>query len=120
MLSIRAFARSAPRAVRQLTSSAIRRPAVQRVSLLQSAWKPAKTQYTAAFSTSISRRSTGGEGDEELIAKLDSEIQMENEMKEATEIPTSVTEYLENGPFKIIDTPGQEEVILTRQFGDES
>lgn len=35
-------------------------------------------------------------------------------------IPTSVKDYLENGPFEVIDTPGQEEVVLTRQFGDET
>jgi complement component 1 Q subcomponent-binding protein len=100
-----------------LTSSAIRRPARQ-VSLLQSAWKPARPQCAAAFSTSNIRRSKGGESDEELVAKLESEIQMEEEMKDE-ELPTSVKDYLENGPFEIIDTPGEEDVVLTRQFGDE-
>jgi complement component 1 Q subcomponent-binding protein len=100
-----------------LTASAIRRPAS--VSLLQSAWKPARTQCAAAFSTSTIRPAKAGEGDDELIAKLESEIQMEQEMKEESDIPTSVKDYLENGPFKIIDTPGVEEVVLTRQFGDE-
>lgn len=54
------------------------------------------------------------------MAKIESEIQMENEMKDADPTPTSVTEYLENGPFTITDIPGQEEVILTRKFGDET
>ena len=40
-------------------------------------------------------------------------------MKEADGIPTSVKEFLENGPFEIVDTPGQEDVVLTRTFGDE-
>lgn len=53
------------------------------------------------------------------MAKIESEIQMENEMKEADPTPASITEYLQNGPFKIQDTPGEEEVVLTRQFGDE-
>lgn len=53
-----------------------------------------------------------------MVAKLESEIQMEEEMKDQ-ELPTSVKDYLENGPFDIIDTPGEEEVTLTRQFGDE-
>lgn len=44
---------------------------------------------------------------------------MENEMKEQEGVPTSVRDYLENGPFEIIDTPGQEDVVLKRQFGDE-
>lgn len=117
MLSIRSFARSAPRAAFRLTSSAIRRP-VRPVSMLQSAWKPIRPQFAAAFSTSNIRRSKGGETDEELVAKLESEIQMEEEMKDQ-ELPTSVKDYLENGPFEIIDTPGEEEVVLTRQFGDE-
>jgi complement component 1 Q subcomponent-binding protein len=100
-----------------LTASAIRRPTS--VTLLQAAWKPARTQCAAAFSTSTIRPAKAGEGDDELIAKLDSEIQMEQEMKEESDIPTSVKDYLENGPFEIIDTPGQEEVVLVRQFGDE-
>ena len=40
-------------------------------------------------------------------------------MKEHEELPTSVKDYMENGPFEILDTPGQEEVVLTRSFGDE-
>jgi len=117
MLSIRSFARSAPRIASRLTSAAIRRPARQ-ASFLQSVWKPARSEFTAAFSTSNVRRSTEAEGDEQLVAKLESEIQMEEEMKDE-ELPTSVKDYLENGPFEIIDTPGEEDVVLTRQFGDE-
>jgi len=41
-------------------------------------------------------------------------------MADEGSLPTSVKDYLENGPFEIIDTPGQEEVVLTRQFGDET
>jgi complement component 1 Q subcomponent-binding protein len=118
MFSIRSFARSAPRAVSRLTSSAIRRPA-RPTSLLQSAWKPVSTQYAAPFSTSHIKRSTAGESDEELVAKLESEFEMENELKDSYEIPTSVKDYLENGPFEIVDTPGREDITLTRQFGDE-
>ena len=54
-----------------------------------------------------------------MVAKLESELSMENEMKENSEVPISVKEYLENGPFEIKDTPGHEEVVLTRKFGDE-
>lgn len=61
-----------------------------------------------------------GEVDEELVAKLDSEIEMENQMKDAEGVPTSVKDYIENGPFEILDVAGSEEVVLTRQFGDES
>ena len=118
MLSIRSFARAAPRTVSRLSASAVRRP-TRSISVLQSAWKPARTQYAAAFSTTALRPSKAGEGDDELVAKLESEIQMENEMKDDGGVPTSVKDYLENGPFESIDTPGQVEVVLTRQFGDE-
>ncbi|CZR64197.1 related to mitochondrial acidic matrix protein [Phialocephala subalpina] len=118
MFSIRSFARAAPRTISRLSTSTLRTQSARPVSLLQSAWRPARTQCVAAFSTSTMRRSEG-EGDAELVAKLESEIQMENEMKEDGGIPTSVKDYLENGPFEIIDTPGQEDVVLTRTFGDE-
>jgi len=120
MFSIRSFARSAPRAVSRLTISAIRRPATRPVPLLRSAWKPTRLQCAAAFSTSAQRGSKAGEGDDELVAKLESEIQMENEMMDAEDIPTSVKDYLENGPFEVIDTPGKEDVSLVRKFGDET
>jgi complement component 1 Q subcomponent-binding protein len=119
MLSIRAFARSAPRAVSRLTSTAIKRP-LRQISLLQSICKPARSQFAAAFSTSAARMEKEGEYDEELVSKFESEIQMEEEMRDANEVPTSVKDFLENGPFEITDTPGHEEVVLTRQFGDET
>jgi len=55
-----------------------------------------------------------------LIAKLKSEIEIENELKEGDEVPISVKDFLENGPFEITDIPGQEDVVLTRKFGDET
>lgn len=54
-----------------------------------------------------------------MVAKLESEIAFETEMKEQDGTPASVTDYLANGPFEITDIPGQEEVILTRTIGDE-
>lgn len=65
-------------------------------------------------------KAAAGEVDDELVAKLDSEISMEEEMKENSEVPQSVREYLENGPFEIQDVEGSEEVVLTRTFGEES
>jgi complement component 1 Q subcomponent-binding protein len=55
-----------------------------------------------------------------LIAKLESEIDMENQMKDAEGVPTSVKDYIENGPFEVLDVPGSEEVVITRGFGDET
>ena len=33
--------------------------------------------------------------------------------------PASVKDFLDNSPFELIDTAGQEVVKLTRSFGDE-
>ena len=57
--------------------------------------------------------------DQELAAKLDSELQMEKEMRDTDQLPPNVKDFLDNSPFDIVDTPGQEEVVLTRTFGDE-
>lgn len=93
---------------------------MRQVSLLQSAWKPTRTQYAAAFSTSSIRAQQAAEGDEELIAKLESEIEIENSMKEEDGLPASIKDFLENGPFELQETPGREEVTLTRKFGNET
>jgi len=46
---------------------------------------------------------------------------METEMKDAEGgVPMHVKDYIENSPFEVHDVPGQEEVVLTRQFGDET
>ncbi|KAF7860595.1 uncharacterized protein EAF02_010829 [Botrytis sinoallii] len=118
MLSLRTLTRSAPRVARGLTNTAIK--TATRPSLLQTAFPASRLQCASAFSTSsIRAKSAAPESDAELAEKLASEIQMEEEMKEHEELPTSVKDYMENGPFEILDTPGQEEVILTRSFGDE-
>jgi len=117
MFSIRSYVRSAPRAVTRLTSSALRTPTLRQSSYLQAAWKPSRTQFASAFSTSSSRRAAG---DEELVQKLDAEIGLENEMKETEGVPTSVKDFLENGPFEVTDVPGEEEVVLTRKYEDET
>ncbi|KAI9852961.1 MAG: Mitochondrial acidic protein mam33 [Vezdaea acicularis] len=57
--------------------------------------------------------------DGELIAKLESEVQLEKDQNPDEKMPVSAKDYLENGPFKITDAPGSEIVTLTRQFGDE-
>lgn len=116
MLSIRTIARSAPRAMSRLTTTTLRQQPIARPSMLKSI-RPA----TASFSTTVGRWKAAkqGETDEELSAKLDSEIQIEEEMKEQEQEPASVKDFLANTPFELIDTPGQEVVKLQRNFGDE-
>ena len=57
--------------------------------------------------------------DQELSAKFESELQLEKEMRDTDELPANVKDFLDNSPFELHDTSGQEEVILTRSFGDE-
>jgi complement component 1 Q subcomponent-binding protein len=56
---------------------------------------------------------------DELAAKLESELSLEKEMRDPDAIPGHLKEYLDNSPFKIEDINGKEEVVLTRSFGDE-
>lgn len=77
----------------------------------------------AAFSTSAPRRAAAavaGEVERDLVAKLESEIEFESQVKESEEEPASIKDFLENGPFEIKDTPGQEKVVLTRTYGNET
>ncbi len=76
----------------------------------------------ASFSTTTSRRAAAaadGETDDELSAKIESEIQIEEEMKASEQEPSSVKDFIDNSPFELIDTPGQEVVKLVRNFGEE-
>lgn len=78
-----------------------------------------------AFSTTTFRQAAApqapaaGETDDELVAKIESEIQYETEVEDADMVPTSVKDFLENGPFEVVDVPGKEEVKLVREFGGE-
>lgn len=118
MLSIRSIARSVPRSALRLANSSSK--SARTASLCQSAFKLSTPKFAAAFSTSRQCCEAAGETDAELIAKVESELEMEKEMRDEDEVPTSVKDYLENGPFEIQDTPGQDEVVLTRKFGGES
>jgi len=67
---------------------------------------------------SAARREDSGTN-EELVAKLQSEISMEEGMKEDEDLSHNIKEYLENSPFEIEDKAGNQEVVLTRTFNDE-
>ncbi|KID78578.1 Mitochondrial acidic protein MAM33 [Metarhizium brunneum] len=120
MLSLRSFARSAPRAMTRIASSSLRsgvaRPSMLAKSSAISALRPARA---ATFSTTVGRRAADGETDDELSAKLESEIQIEEDMKAQEQQPASIKDFLDNSPFELIDTPGQEVVKLVRSFGNE-
>jgi complement component 1 Q subcomponent-binding protein len=78
-----------------------------------------QSSRASAFSTSLFRRAASGETDEELSAKLESELQFEEEVKQNEQLPASVKDFIDNSPFELQDTPGKEEVKLTRTFGEE-
>ncbi|KAI4595106.1 Mitochondrial acidic protein mam33 [Pestalotiopsis sp. 9143b] len=123
MMSMRSIARSAPRGLARMSSAALRQPTVARSTPLVKAtsWAPLRsTQFTSAFSTTLYRNAPAGEVDEELSAKLESELQYENELKDSEPTPASVKDFLDNSPFELIDTPGKEDVILKRKFGNET
>lgn len=122
MMSMRAVARSAPRSLARVSSTTLRFPtiAVRSSAVLKSSFNSIKPLQLSAFSTSALRWApVNDEVDEELSAKLDSEIQYENEVKENEPQPASVKDFLESGLFEIEDIPGQEEVTLRRTYGTE-
>ena len=113
MLSIRSLARSVPRAATRLTT--VWTPVVARASIITM-----QRASRAAFSTTINMRAPAdGETDDELSAKLESEIQIEEDIKSNEQQPASIKDFLDNSPFELIDTPGQEVVKLVRTFGEE-
>ncbi|KAF2000398.1 regulatory protein-like protein suaprga1 [Amniculicola lignicola CBS 123094] len=122
MFTVRNLARSAPRSIARFSTNAARRP--QTSSLLRQAavytpsWTRSVPRLTSSFHMSAVRRAES-EGNDELVAKLQSEISMEEEIKDDDDLSSNIKEYLENSPFEITDKPGHQEVVLTRTFGDE-
>ncbi|KAH6900217.1 mitochondrial glycoprotein [Thelonectria olida] len=116
MLSVRTFARSAPRAVARISATTLRQSARPSTFVKTSALNLARPAR-AAFSTTVFRQAA--EGDKELAAKLESELQIEEDMKANDQEPASIKDFLNNSAFKLVDTPGQEVVKLERTFNDE-
>ncbi|GAP85030.1 putative regulatory protein suaprga1 protein [Rosellinia necatrix] len=122
MMSLRAIARSAPRTLNRLSSTALRQTkAAQPSALLRTPWAPLRTpQLTATFSSTSFRQSSGSELNKELVEKLESELEFENEMKGNEKLPASVADFLGNSPFELKDVSGQEDVYLVRKMGKET
>ena len=132
MMSLRAAARSAPRTLTRLSSTAARSTTASASAsvlsvarpLARSSWAPLRSttgqQLGAAFSTTPLRGKPAGQVDEELSVKLESELRFESEMKENEQQPASVKDFLANSPFELKDVPGKEDVYLVRKFGNET
>lgn len=121
MLSIRSLARAAPRTISRAAGASLRSSAIARPSLAKTpAIRALLPTRAAAFSTTVRRsKEEDVEVDEALSAKLESEIQIEEDIKANEQQPASIKDFLDNSPFELIDTPGQEVVKLTRTFGEE-
>ncbi|KAF6828919.1 regulatory protein SUAPRGA1 [Colletotrichum plurivorum] len=116
MLSIRSIARSAPRTLTRLSGASLRQTARPSAFVKASSWS---VQRASAFSSTAFRKAPAGEADAQLVAKLESELQYEDEVKQTEQLPASVKDFLENSPFELHDTPGKEDVKLIRKFGEE-
>ncbi|KAG8529351.1 uncharacterized protein KY384_005987 [Bacidia gigantensis] len=120
-MSLRNLCRALPRSVPRsyaLTSSRPLCP-LRHVSPLQQTLRITPINRYAAFSTSRYARAKEGQVDQELSAKIQTELQLEREMRDPDKLPSSISDYLNSSSFKLHDTPGSEEVVLTRKFGDE-
>ncbi|KUL84582.1 hypothetical protein ZTR_08755 [Talaromyces verruculosus] len=121
MLSLRTLARSAPRAFARSYSVAARPTTarlatIQRPSLLQKSF--VKCQYPA-FSTARILREPAGEVDVELSEKLTEELSHEQSSGEMDEAAEVIKTYFEGSTWEIKDVAGEQEVVLTRKFGNE-
>jgi complement component 1 Q subcomponent-binding protein len=99
MLGLRNLARTAPRSAARLSTKAVRPQSSLRAAF-QPAWTAPIPRLTASFHMSAVRRQDSGIN-EELVAKLQSEISMEEDMKEDEDLSANIKEYLENSPFEV-------------------
>jgi complement component 1 Q subcomponent-binding protein len=121
MLSLRAFARRAPRNAFQIARLSTRPPAcpaVQRFlrsnTLLKSRYQP----FAAAFSTTSSRFD---DRSQELSVRLNHEIGIEEENNNAeTASNTNVKSFMdENAAWEFEDNQGEQDVLMKRTYDDE-
>jgi hypothetical protein len=126
MLGLRNLARSAPRSAARLSTKAVRPQSsvFRNTAAFQPAWTASVPRLTAAFHVSARKQQSGhGKSDraiatasapayglggansmivsDELVAKLQSEISMEEDMKEDDDLSANIKEYLENSPFEV-------------------
>ncbi|KAK5172681.1 Mitochondrial acidic protein mam33 [Saxophila tyrrhenica] len=121
MLSLRAFARRAPRSASQLAGYTTRssiRPATETFAKPSSVFS-ARYQPLKAFSTSASRFDDAGQ---ELAAKLEGEINIESENSESsTDSDSNVKTFFDQNSFwSVEDKSGEQDVFLTRSYDDEN
>ncbi|KAF2641431.1 regulatory protein-like protein suaprga1 [Massarina eburnea CBS 473.64] len=118
MYALRNLARAAPRSAARLSTAIRPQPSLLRSAALQPSWSKSVPRLTASFHLSAARRQES-DVKEELVAKLQNEISMEEQLKDDEDLSTNISEYLSNSPFALEDKPGHQVINLTRTFGDE-
>ncbi|KAF1956776.1 mitochondrial glyco protein [Byssothecium circinans] len=119
MYALRNIARAAPRSAARFTSVIRPQPSLLRTAALQPSWSKSVPRLTSSFHMSAVRRQDS-DVKEELVAKLQNEISMEEDLKDEEDLTTNIQEYLSHSEFTLEDKPGHQEVVLTRTFGDEN
>ncbi|KAF7325971.1 F-box domain-containing protein [Mycena kentingensis (nom. inval.)] len=108
---------AARRSLRQLATSSARLSSKQ---LLATSTLLPRATSSATRSFSVSTRVLkAGASDSALVSKLSEELKYERESNENAD-PDFLTSFKEQGVWQIKDLPGDCEVVLTRQFGNEN
>jgi hypothetical protein len=97
MFSLRSFARSAPRSIARLAARSTRQRLARSPAVFQLRTQPSSISRGTAFSTSASRR----QGNEELVAKLESEYNIEKDMRDEDNYNQTIREFVDNSPFDV-------------------
>ena len=127
MMSLRSFSRAIPRSISSVTAQCHPRTLTtispfRRRSLLQQTCKTMSIPRFAAFSTSQAVREKEGQGmilprtigslsltqqivDQELSAKIESELEVEREMRDSENLPSVITDYLNSSSFEVRSHP---------------
>ncbi|KAJ6087430.1 hypothetical protein N7467_006344 [Penicillium canescens] len=122
MLSLRTISRSVPRTFsRSIASSALRSSTLVKPALRQPLKQAVKPAY-AAFSTSSVFKAPASEGDIDLLAKLQDELKHEksSDIPEFEEQQENIDAIVKNGEWTVKDVEGEQEVILSKKFGNET
>lgn len=120
MQTVRALARSAPRAAFRLsTSSTPRLQCALRTALQTASVSRIIPTVPRYFSTSLTRRDDAAT---ELAAKLTSEIQVEEqEGSTPADSDANIQHFLSQNPeWEVQDNAGEQDVVMTRKYDDET
>ncbi|KAJ7765268.1 regulatory protein suaprga1 [Mycena metata] len=109
---------SALRTVRQLTAASARLTLPKNLArgLPLSALRPTVTRTFTASARSL--KAADSPASRQLAQKLREELNYEEETT-SDEIPQFLADFKESGVWKIEDTPANDEVFITRTFGEE-